>query len=158
MKIQKVMQYFDFNVRHFTEKLQQEHGIDLSYTWIKNALQTAGLVAQSRKRGKHRNKRPRRPLPGMLLHVDGSRHAWLTRVQHDPHRGPGGCHQRGLLRPTCRRGEYSHRHGGLQRGGREARGFCSVYSDRGSHFFHTPKAGEGPSRQRHTQIGRAFEP
>ena len=69
--------YSDFNVLHFVEKLHQEHDIELSYTWIKTALQTAGLVAKSRKRGKHRKRRPRRPLTGMLLHVDGSTHAWL---------------------------------------------------------------------------------
>ena len=70
-------QYFDHNVRHFVQNLREEHGIKLSYTWIKTALQTAGLVARSRKRGAHRKRRPRRPLPGMLLHVDASTHAWL---------------------------------------------------------------------------------
>ena len=64
---------FDFNVQHFTEKIHEEHGIQLSYSWIKKALQTAGLVERRPKRGPHRKKRPRRPLPGMLLHVDGSR-------------------------------------------------------------------------------------
>ena len=47
-------QYFDFNVKHFAEKLAEEHAIELSYTWIKTALQTAGLVARQRKRGRHR--------------------------------------------------------------------------------------------------------
>src|SRR5260370_23047956 len=70
-------QYADFNVRHFHEKLQKQHGIELSYTWVKRALQTAGLVKKSRKRGGHRRRRPRRPLPRMLLHLDGSRHAWF---------------------------------------------------------------------------------
>ncbi|MGH9341263.1 MAG: ISNCY family transposase, partial [Acidobacteriota bacterium] len=59
--------YFDFNVSHFVEKLQGEHGIDLSYTWVKTALQEAGLVAKVPKRGVHRKRRPRRPLAGMLL-------------------------------------------------------------------------------------------
>jgi transposase len=66
--------YFDFNVRHFHEKLGEEHGIRLSYTWVKLALQGAGLVRKGRQRGVHRRRRPRRPLPGMLLHIDGSRH------------------------------------------------------------------------------------
>src|ERR1700739_2819152 len=69
--------YFDLNVRHFHEKLSEEHGIGLSYTWVKLALQGAGLVAKSRKRGVHRKRRERRPLPGMLLHIDGSRHQWF---------------------------------------------------------------------------------
>src|SRR5215210_5838580 len=70
-------QYFDFNVRHFHEKLRDEHGITLSYTWVKNALQEAGLVGKAKKRGRHHKRRPRRPLPGMMLHIDGSTHAWL---------------------------------------------------------------------------------
>ncbi len=69
--------YFDMNVQHFHEKLGAEHGIELSYTWVKQALQGAGLVARGRKRGVHRKRRARRPLPGMLLHIDGSRHQWL---------------------------------------------------------------------------------
>src|SRR5438034_6858515 len=69
--------YFDLNVRHFHEKLQREHAIDLSYTWVKLALQGAGLVTRGRKRGVHRRRRPRRPLPGMLLHIDGSHHRWF---------------------------------------------------------------------------------
>ena len=58
--------YFDLNVRHFHEKLREEHGIEWSYTWVKLALQGAGLVAKGRKRGVHRRRRERRPLPGML--------------------------------------------------------------------------------------------
>jgi transposase len=68
--------YFDLNVRHFCEKLREEHGIGLSYTWVKTALQGAGLV-KGHQRGVHRRRRLRRPLPGMLLHLDGSRHRWF---------------------------------------------------------------------------------
>jgi len=69
--------YFDFNVCHFQEKLREQHGIALSYTWVKLALQGAGLVRKRGRRGVHRRRRPRRPLPGMLLHLDGSSHRWL---------------------------------------------------------------------------------
>ena len=69
--------YFDLNVRHFHEKLSEEHGIGLSYTWVKQALQGAGLVKREPERGVHRKRRERRPLPGMLLHIDGSRHQWF---------------------------------------------------------------------------------
>ena len=69
--------YADFNVRHFHEKLKEMEGIQLSYSWVKQALQGAGLVARRRKRGPHRRRRPRRPLPGMLLHIDGSKHRWF---------------------------------------------------------------------------------
>jgi transposase len=69
--------YPDFNMRHFHEKLKAQHGIELSYTWVQRALQGAGLVARQRKRGKHRSRRERRPMAGMLLHIDGSKHQWL---------------------------------------------------------------------------------
>src|ERR1035437_2653848 len=69
--------YFDLNVRHFHEKLGEEHQIGLSYTWVKQALQAAGLVKRKAKRGVHRKRRERRPLPGMMLHIDGSDHQWF---------------------------------------------------------------------------------
>jgi len=69
--------YFDLNIRHFHEKLGEEHDIQLSYTWVQKALQGAGLVARGRKRRKHRRRRERRPLVGMLLHIDGSKHQWF---------------------------------------------------------------------------------
>ena len=70
-------QYFDFNVVAFVEKLEEVHEIQLSYSWVKTALQEAGLVAKKSRRGLHRKQRPRRPLVGMLLHEDASKHAWL---------------------------------------------------------------------------------
>jgi len=69
--------YFDLNVRHFCEKLREQHQIRLSYSWVKQALQGAGLVKKRRQRGTHRRRRPRRPIRGMLLHLDGSRHRWF---------------------------------------------------------------------------------
>ena len=69
--------YAACNVLHFHEKLGAEHGIQLSYSWVKTALQTAGLIPTARRRGPHRQARPRRPLPGMLVHTDASTHAWL---------------------------------------------------------------------------------
>jgi hypothetical protein len=86
--------YFDLNMRHFHEKLREEHGIELSYTFVQKALQGAGLVARGRKRRKHRRRRERgrkrrkhrrrrerRPMPGMLLHIDGSKHQWFRALQ-----------------------------------------------------------------------------
>src|SRR5262249_8547405 len=69
--------YPDFNVRHFHEKLLEEHRIQLSYTWVYQALQGAGLVQKRRKRGRHRRRRERRRLPSMVLHIDGSKHRWF---------------------------------------------------------------------------------
>jgi transposase len=73
--------YFDCNVLHFREQLTTLHGIALSYTWVKTALQTAGLMAKDARRGTHRKSRPRRPLPGMLLHTDASTHAWIPGLE-----------------------------------------------------------------------------
>jgi len=69
--------YFDLNVRHFDEKLQKDHQVEISYSWVKGILQAAGMVAKGRKRGVHRKLRPRRPLPGCCLHLDGSEHRWF---------------------------------------------------------------------------------
>src|SRR5260370_12390118 len=69
--------YFDLNVRHFHEKLQRDHEIELSYTWVKLALQGAGLVARGRKRGVHRKRRARRPLPGLPFPIDCQHQPWF---------------------------------------------------------------------------------
>src|SRR3954465_15512962 len=69
--------YFDFNVQHFYEKLRELHDIQLSYSWVKTALQTAGLVKRRKRPGSHRKRWPRRALPGMMLHIDGSEHRWF---------------------------------------------------------------------------------
>jgi len=69
--------YADLNVRHFQEKLREVHGMEVSYTWVKLDLEGAGLLKKGRKRAVHRKRRSRRPLPGVLLHLDGSRHQWF---------------------------------------------------------------------------------
>lgn len=150
--------YFDFNVRHFHEKLREEHGIPLSYTWVKVALQTAGLVAQQKRRGSHRRRRPRRPLPGMLLHIDASKHAWFldgryydlitllddatSEVYYAQLVAEEGTR---TLMPAVR--EVIEKEGI----------FCALYSDRASHFFVTPKAGGKVDRNQVTQLGRALQ-
>jgi transposase len=134
--------YFDLNVRHFHEKLQAEHQIDLSYSWVKAALQGAGLVARARKRGVHRRRRERRPLPGMLLHIDGSRHQWfqderwydLIVILDD---ASSEIYYAQLVEEESTLTVMA----GLKEV-IESRGvFCALYSDRGSHFWLTPKAG-----------------
>ncbi|MDL2279586.1 helix-turn-helix domain-containing protein, partial [Desulfovibrio sp. OttesenSCG-928-G11] len=74
--------YYDFTVKHFHEKLV-EQGYRHSYTLVKNKLQEAGVVKKAKKRGQHRRKRPRRPLPGMMLHQDGSTHEWVPGLYWD---------------------------------------------------------------------------
>ena len=70
--------YFDLSLRHLHEKLREQHAIALSYTWVKQALQGAGRLAGRKKRGPPRRRRPRRPFPGRLLHLDASKHRWFS--------------------------------------------------------------------------------
>jgi transposase len=150
-------QYFDFNVRHFHEKLGTEHGIKLSYTWVKAALQGAGLVKPRRKRGKHRKRRPRRALPGMLLHIDGSQHRWfcddrwydLLVIMDD---ATSEVYYAQLVEEESTATVMA----GLRTVIEEQGVFCALYSDRASHFFLTPKAGEPVDHHRLTQVGRAL--
>jgi len=70
--------YRGFATKYFHEHLVRHHGFRWGYTWTKACLQSKGLVGRAPRRGAHRRKRPRRPLPGMMLHQDGSRHEWLA--------------------------------------------------------------------------------
>ena len=150
--------YFDFNVRHFHEKLVEEHGIRISYTWVKLALQEAKLVAKRNRRGTHRRRRPRRPMPGKLLHIDASQHAWFqdgrywdlitllddatNEIYYAQLVGEEGTR---TLMPAVR--EVIEKQGI----------FCALYSDRASHFFVTPKAGGKVDESQVTQLGRALK-
>ncbi len=150
--------YDGFNVTHFVEKLQEVHDVQLSYRWVKLALQEAGLVAKKRKKGPHRKRRPRRPLKGMMLHVDGSKHRWL----------PGRAYQDLIVLFDDADSEVYYAQlvaeestatvmAGLKEVVQEHGVFCSLYADRASHMVHTPRAGGAPDRTRLTQIGRALE-
>jgi transposase len=151
-------EYFDLNMRHFHEKLKEKHAIKLSYTFVQRALQGAGLVARGRKRRKHRRRRERRPLPGMLLHIDGSKHQWFGDERwHDLivilDDATSEIYHAQLVEEESTRTVMA----GL-REVIEAKGlFCALYSDRGSHFFVTVKAGEKVDKHRLTQVGRAMK-
>ena len=149
--------YFDLNVSHFHEKLSQEHGIGLSYTWVKRALQGAGLVAREAQRGVHRKRRERRPLPGMLLHIDGSEHQWfqderwydLIVILDD---ATSEIYYAQLVEEESTASVMAGLRSTIERKGV----FCSLYSDRASHFWLTPKAGGKVDPHRLTQVGRAL--
>jgi transposase len=149
--------YFDLNVRHFHEKLHDEHGVELSYTWVKLALQGAGLVSRGRKRGVHRKRRPRRPLPGMLLHIDGSHHRWfqderwydLIVILDD---ATSEIYYAQLVEEESTVTVMAALRAVIERKGL----FCALYSDRGSHFWLTPKGGGKVDPHRLTQVGRAL--
>jgi transposase len=150
--------YFDLNVQHFHEKLRDEHGIKLSYTWVKTALQTAGLVKRRKKPGSHRKRRPRRALPGMMLHIDGSDHRWF---------GDERRHELIVILDDATSKIYYAQLVDAEstctvmtalREVVETKGvFCSLYSDRAGHFFVTPKRGERVDPSRLTQVGRALQ-
>lgn len=148
--------YASYNVKHFHEKLREEHGIVLSYQWVKTALQSAGVVPKGKRHDKHRLRRERRPLKGMMLFVDGSTHHWL----------PGAKWRQDLILflDDADSEVYSaylvEEEGsasvlvGLKEIVGERGLFCSLYTDRGGHFFHTPKAGGPVDKAQLTQLGR----
>src|SRR5947209_1355902 len=151
-------QYYDFSVRHFHEKLREEHELRLSYSWVKQALQGAGLVRKRRKRGPHRRRRPRRPMAGMLLHIDGSKHRWfqddryydLIVILDD---ATSEIYYAQLVEEESTLTVMT----ALKQVVETQGVFCSLYSDRGSHFFYTAKAGEPVDKTRLTQVGRALK-
>jgi transposase len=149
--------YRGWNVKHFHEHLWRDHGFRWGYTWVKTQLHTAGLVERAARRGAHRRKRERKPCQGMMLHQDGSRAAWLAGapaldliVTMDDatstiysaflveEEGTASTF-RALLEVFTAHGLPS-----------------SLYTDRGSHYFYTAKAGEEVDRERLTQVGRAL--
>jgi len=150
--------YRGWNVKHFHEHLLRHHGFRWGYTWVKTQLHSAGLVERARRRGAHRRKRERKPFEGMMLHQDGSRAAWLAGVapldlivtMDDAtstvysaflveEEGTASSF-RGLLELFTAKGLPS-----------------SLYTDRGSHYFHTPQAGGAVDKHRLTQVGRALK-
>jgi len=149
--------YYDFNLRHFHEKLGSEHQIGLSSSWVKGVLQGAGLVARGRQRGVHRKRRPRRPLPGMLLHIDGSHHQWfqdergydLIVILDD---ASSEIYYAQLVEEESTVTVMAGLREVIERKGV----FCALYSDRGSHFWLTPKVGGKVDPHRLTQVGRAL--
>jgi transposase len=150
--------YAGWTVKHFHEHLVERHGMGRSYGWTKSVLHASGLVRPAVKRSAHRKKRPRRPVPGMMLHQDGSRHLWVPALDRQvdlivtlddatseiysaflvEEEGTASTFQ-GLL-------EVFQAHG-LP---------CALYTDRGSHYFQTPEAGGKVDKATPTQVGRAL--
>ncbi len=149
--------YTGWTVKHFHERWQAEHGGTRSYTWTKKTLQAAGHVARASRRGAHRKKRPRKPLPGLMLHQDGSTHEWVP-----------GCQWDLIVTLDDATSEiysafFVEEEGTLSslRGLREVIGakglFSSRYTDRGSHYWHTEEAGGRVDKTRLTQVHRALQ-
>jgi transposase len=149
--------YSGFTAKHFHELLVRDHKFTWSYTWTKVFLQSKGLLEKAKKRGAHRRKRPRRPLPGMMLHQDGSRHEWLSGqpaldliVTMDD--ATSAIYSAFMVEEegtdsTFRALAEVFGHHGLP---------LSLYTDRGSHYFFTPETGGKVDRACLTQVGRAL--
>jgi transposase len=150
--------YSGFTAKHFHEHLVRDHQFAWGYTWTKTFLHSRGLLERAPRRGAHRRKRPRRPLPGMMLHQDGSRHAWLAGepeldliVTMDDATSTIYSaflvEEEGIASTFRGLAEVFGRHGLA----------LSLYTDRGSHYFHTPEAGGKVDRTCLTQVGRALD-
>ncbi|MCY3810006.1 MAG: ISNCY family transposase [Gemmatimonadetes bacterium] len=147
----------DWNVRHFYDEVYvAEHRGGRSYTWVKDRLQEAGLVAKGRGRGVHRERRERKPAAGMMVHQDGSRHQWVPEAWWDLVVTMDDATSEvssGFF--VAEEGTWSSLRG--VRETVEAKGlFDSLYTDRGSHYWHTPKAGGTVDKDNPTQFGRAM--
>ena len=134
-------QYRQFNVSHFFDKYRLEHSGTRSYSWVKNALQSSGMVKQDKKRGEHRRKRPRAPMAGMMLHQDASQHLWIPGTYWDlvvtMDDATSEIYSAFFVEQE---GTWSSMLG--VREVIEKKGlFCSFYSDRGGHYWHTPISG-----------------
>jgi transposase len=149
--------YADFTVKHFHEQLTKRHNYKLGYTVTKLCLRRAGLVKAAPKRSAHRKKRPRRPMRGMMLHQDGSRHVWLESlpamdliVTMDD--ATSEIYSMILVAEEGTASTFE----ALREVIGERGLFCALYTDRGSHYFHTPEAGGKVSCTVQTQVGRAL--
>lgn len=149
--------YFDFNVSHFSEKLRKDHGITLSYNWVRIALQEAGLVKKRARHDRHRKRRPRKPLVGMMLNMDGSSYDWLSQGELTCLVALSDDATGRILSMELTAEEDSLVCMSVLRNCIKKKGiFCSLYTDRASHFFITDKAGKRVDRANLTQVGRAL--
>ncbi|HET6467190.1 MAG TPA: ISNCY family transposase, partial [Geminicoccaceae bacterium] len=150
--------YQGFTIEHFHEKLEKRHGYKLGDTTTRLYLHKTGTVQPAPRRGAHRRKRPRRPMRGMRLHQDGARHARLaeqpapdlTITMDDATSEIYSAFlvdEEGTMSSFCGLVEVVERHGL----------FMAPYTDRGSHYFHTPEAGGKVSETQLTQVGRALK-
>ena len=147
--------YKGWNVKHFYSRYRREGG-GRSYTWVKNRLQDARLVTKSPKRGAHRKRRERAAMEGMMIHQDGSTHEWVPNTLWDlivtmddatsAHYSMFFVEQEGTMSSFRGCEEVIQTHGL----------FCSLYTDRGSHYWHTPVTGGPVDKENLTQVGRAM--
>ncbi len=150
--------YAGWTVKHFHERAQERHGLVASYGWTKSVLHASGLVRPAMKRSAHRKKRPRRPMTGMMLHQDGSRHLWLPALGRQidlivtMDDATSEIYSGFLVEEEGTASSLRGLHEVIARHGL----FCAFYTDRGGHYFYTPKAGGKVDKDTPTQVGRAL--
>ena len=148
--------YWDFTAKHFHEKLVAEHDCERSYNWVRLTLQARGRMRAAPRRGAHRRKRPRRALPGMMLHQDGSHHAWVPGRRCDlivtMDDATSEIYSAFLVEEEGTASTFR----ALKQVFTDKGMPSSLYTDRGSHYFHTPEAGGKVAKDQHTQVGRAL--
>ena len=149
--------YRGWNVKHFHEHGVRDHKFAWGYSWTKTQLHTAGLVERAKRRGAHRRKRERKPCEGMMLHQDGSRHGWLVGerpldliVTMDD--ATSTIYSAFLVEEEGTASTFAALLEVFTAQGLP----CSLYTDRGSHYFHTDKAGGAVDKDHLTQVGRAL--
>jgi len=151
--------YRGFSVKHFHEFARREHKLTRSYSWTKGALIRVGLVKKSTRGGKHRLRRERRAMVGMMLHQDGSTHRWIPALDHNIDLIVTMDDADSRITSAF----FVDEEGTMSsfRGLRETIEvyglFCSFYTDRGSHYFFTPEAGGKVDKGRLTQVGRSLK-
>lgn len=150
--------YVGWTAKHFHERAAEKHGLVASYGWTKSVLHAAGLVRPAVKRSAHRKKRPRRPMSGMMLHQDGSRHLWLPALERQidlivtMDDATSEIYSAFFVEEEGTASSLRALHEVIERHGV----FCALYTDRGSHYFVTPEAGGKVSKHQLTQVGRAL--
>jgi hypothetical protein len=164
LEVQRILRLYrerftGWNVRHFYRFARRDHAVRLSYSFVRLALQEAGLVRKGRARGRHRRRREPRACFGELLHLDGSRHAWLRRRPADQQTLIAVLDDatKRLLYAQLWPAESTVAVMTALRAVFACEGLpVALYTDRAGWAFHTPRAGGGVDRTRPTQVGRAL--
>jgi transposase len=148
--------YADFSLQHFYEHVTEKHGVKVSYNWLRLMLQEAGVVEKEPARGRYRRRRERRPMVGMLVHLDASTHQWISGLpMQDLVVALDDADGRILYARFFPQEGTASTFAALESVVRNYGRFCELYTDRGSHFCHSGPAGEVADEQ-HGQVSQAL--
>jgi transposase len=148
--------YPDFSLRHFYEHVTEKHGLKVSYNWLRLMLQEAGVVQKEPARGKDRRQRERRPMVGMLVHLDASTHEWIAGLpKQDLVVALDDADGRILYAHFFAQEGTASTFAALESVVRNYGRFCELYTDRGSHFCQSESAGQSAPEQ-NGQVSQAL--